>query len=318
MPMNVDRVRPALVVLLGVLAVSAAAASMDGSARDVAAGAGGPNEGGQGDGDGAGVGAGESTDVGLGDLPAWALAGWVVENMAVVVLGFGTLFVLAYTAYRWWRDGLDGLARMAQLFTETTAGAVLAALLWAVMLALVWLVRNDTPVSLPAEGPAGGTGTTDPGTATSVGTSLPSILLVLVVPVVLLLAAVLLASQLLGSDEEGGATTVEAVDHDGDESSAAATRVPAAEPDFEDAPASNAVYRAWNEMARSVDRSGLSTATPAEVARRAIDEGRDPGAVRTLTDVFEEVRYGGRPPTEDRESRARSALERLDGGGDRA
>jgi hypothetical protein len=78
---------------------------------------------------------------------------------------------------------------------------------------------------------------------------------------------------------------------------------------------SNEVYRAWCELVRRLEVSGAATMTPRELARSAIDQGFDREAVESLTRAFEQVRYGTMASGE-RESRARAALERLDGGGD--
>lgn len=77
----------------------------------------------------------------------------------------------------------------------------------------------------------------------------------------------------------------------------------------------NEVHRAWLSM---VDETGIdepSRRTPAECAAAAIEAGLDPAAVRTLTETFEEVRYGGKPVTDERRERARRELDRLGGGG---
>lgn len=71
----------------------------------------------------------------------------------------------------------------------------------------------------------------------------------------------------------------------------------------------NGVYRAWAALADRVGVTTPASVTPREVADRAIDAGYDREAVETLTSVFTQVRYGSAPPTEERERRARAALE---------
>lgn len=78
---------------------------------------------------------------------------------------------------------------------------------------------------------------------------------------------------------------------------------------------SNEVHRVWLSMVDRLDVDRPRSRTPSECAAVAIDAGLDPAAVRTLTNVFEEVRYGEKPVTEERRRRARRGLERLDGGG---
>jgi hypothetical protein len=74
----------------------------------------------------------------------------------------------------------------------------------------------------------------------------------------------------------------------------------------------NQVHAAWLRM---VSRAGVEAPrrrTPSECAAAAVDAGLDPDGVGTLTAVFEEVRYGEAPVTEERIERAREGLRRLD------
>lgn len=77
----------------------------------------------------------------------------------------------------------------------------------------------------------------------------------------------------------------------------------------------NAVHRAWLAMVRRAAVDRPESRTPAECAREAVAAGLDPEAVRTLTRLFEEVRYGGAPVTDERERAVREQLHRLDAGG---
>lgn len=74
----------------------------------------------------------------------------------------------------------------------------------------------------------------------------------------------------------------------------------------------NEVYRAWAEMTESLDVARPESSTPAEFAAAAVDAGMDSEDVNELTDLFEEVRYGGADPTEERERRAIDALRRIE------
>lgn len=83
----------------------------------------------------------------------------------------------------------------------------------------------------------------------------------------------------------------------------------------------NEVYRAWAEMATTLEVDHPDSSTPAEFATAAVDAGMDRGDVDRLTRLFEDVRYGGRSPTPDRERAAVETLRRIedqyaDGGGD--
>jgi len=102
----------------------------------------------------------------------------------------------------------------------------------------------------------------------------------------------------------------EATDDDaaiGEAAGRAADRIEAAE-----AGAENEVYRAWREMADGVDVGNPRTSTPAEFAAAAVDAGLDPDRVQELTELFEAVRYGDRPVTEEREQRAVAALREIE------
>lgn len=76
-----------------------------------------------------------------------------------------------------------------------------------------------------------------------------------------------------------------------------------------DVPPSNEVYRAWRELASTLDPGEQQSLTPAEYAERARERGYDEDAVEALTAVFRRVRYGREDATADRETRARQAIE---------
>jgi hypothetical protein len=73
----------------------------------------------------------------------------------------------------------------------------------------------------------------------------------------------------------------------------------------------NEVDQLWLAMVRRLDVDDPETTTPTEFAREAVRAGMDPDGVRTLTGVFEEVRYGDTGVTEDRERRAQDAFRKL-------
>lgn len=76
--------------------------------------------------------------------------------------------------------------------------------------------------------------------------------------------------------------------------------------------ADNEVYRAWREMTGYVDVDRPEASTPREFAAAATAAGMAEADVTELTDLFEEVRYGGLPPTDDAEQRAVAALRRIE------
>ena len=101
-----------------------------------------------------------------------------------------------------------------------------------------------------------------------------------------------------------------------DRSAAVRQRADAATPTVDAPPATNEVYRAWLSLRGAVaDRAGdeVASLTPGEVAAAARGRGLDPSAVGDLTRLFETVRYGGRPPSDERERRAAEARARLAG-----
>lgn len=70
----------------------------------------------------------------------------------------------------------------------------------------------------------------------------------------------------------------------------------------------NEVYRAWREMTHHLNVENPDASTPTEFADAARDAGMSGDHVERLTDLFRDVRYGGREPTEDREQEAVDAL----------
>ena len=83
---------------------------------------------------------------------------------------------------------------------------------------------------------------------------------------------------------------------------------------WEDLDPDNDVEHAWVTMVRSAGLSRPWTKTPGECAEAAVSSGMDPEGVRAITDAFQAVRYGGEPPTDRHERRAREGLQRLDAG----
>lgn len=75
---------------------------------------------------------------------------------------------------------------------------------------------------------------------------------------------------------------------------------------------SNDVYRAWLTMVGRANPDTPRVRTPSECAKAALDAGIDSDTVETLTTLFEEVRYGNEPVTDERVRRARESLQRID------
>lgn len=82
--------------------------------------------------------------------------------------------------------------------------------------------------------------------------------------------------------------------------------------DWLDGAPSNDVDRVWVELVDALDLDRAASMTTTECATAAIDAGYDPDAVRTLTEAFEELRYGGQFATDRHERLARSSRRQLD------
>lgn len=79
-------------------------------------------------------------------------------------------------------------------------------------------------------------------------------------------------------------------------------------------PPGNEIYGAWLDMVERADPEQPWSRSPAQCASAAVDAGMDSEAVGRLTTLFEEVRYGGADPTDERQQSARKWLQRLRGG----
>lgn len=128
-----------------------------------------------------------------------------------------------------------------------------------------------------------------------------------------LLGAVALLVLSTGDDEAADRETVaEEEDPDVDVGEIGRAAGAAADRIEDDADVGNEVYRAWTEMTGLLDIPNPRTSTPGEFASAAVEAGMAREDVDELTHLFEEVRYGGESPTEDRETRAVTALRRIE------
>lgn len=73
----------------------------------------------------------------------------------------------------------------------------------------------------------------------------------------------------------------------------------------------NAVYRAWLEMTSLLNIENPETAAPRDFAEEAVETGLAEEDVYELTELFTEVRYGGKSP-EGREQRATEVLRTIE------
>jgi hypothetical protein len=79
-----------------------------------------------------------------------------------------------------------------------------------------------------------------------------------------------------------------------------------------DASIDNEIYRAWVEMTEHLDVAHPESSTPGEFQRAAVDAGVNSETVGELTALFERVRYGAEPPTDETEARAVDALRAME------
>ncbi|WP_256301013.1 DUF4129 domain-containing protein [Haloarchaeobius salinus] len=69
------------------------------------------------------------------------------------------------------------------------------------------------------------------------------------------------------------------------------------------------VSAAWYEMIRTLGLDQNVSKTPRECEQAARAAGADPSLARTLTDLYEQVRYAGQPVTPERSRRARETVD---------
>lgn len=298
--MNRERLAAVAVAALAVLALGAAAATLEATST--------PGGGGLGAGDGSGPGAGEgpfslgglnASDVG----PSGGVPVWLYQLLLGLVL-LGGLVGL----YQYYRE--HGLARVAKLAVGLVVVQLLVLLLVFELSALDIDLGSGT--GLFGEGspspPGGGAPVT--GAAEAVGTLDPPTVLLALLGLVLL-GAVAAIYRLTDDDDrsagpdlaDDGASDVSAV---GRAAGRAADRIAA------DADVTNQVYRAWREMTEHLDVENPEASTPAEFAAAGVAAGMSREDVAELTSLFESVRYGDAPATDDREERALAALRRIE------
>ncbi|WP_435152675.1 DUF4129 domain-containing protein [Haladaptatus sp. DFWS20] len=304
--MDLDTARPLAIALLCVLAIALAAATLNSA---VTTDGGGGTGFGMGSG-GAGIGETDQSSrngsVALGppvpiQLPCYPVLATTPAILAIIG-GFLLLVALAY-----WRIGLLGS------FAIIGPVGVPILLLHAILTACVVPSGNQSSTILPGNNqsnfslPPGGFGGPGDG-ATSV--TAPSVVLFVVLGIALVGALALLVKSSSGDDPE--TTTVEEPFEDEDIAAVGRAAGEAADRIESDASVENEVYRAWREMTQHLDVSAPESSTPGEFAVAAVDAGIACDDVTELTNIFEEVRYGGEDATGEREQRAVDALRRIE------
>ena len=224
---------------------------------------------------------------------------WAITAiLAVFALG-------GYVAYR----------RLGGVGVVAYAGPVGIPLLFAhALLTICTEPAEDTRDSLFAGGnvslaPEGGSGAPGGGSGTTLTD--PSFLLLAGLGVALLAAVALLFVSSSGDDPEKDETFAEP-DPTRDVQAVGRAAGEAADRIETSTDVDNEVFRAWREMTDHLDVPNPESSTPAEFAAAAVEAGMAREDVDRLTSMFEEVRYGGESPTEEREQQALEALRRIE------
>lgn len=296
--MTSRRLRAVVVLALAVATVAVAGGALE------SGGAGGGTPG-VGDGSGVLLGDGDEgvfpdSDATVPDGGGW-LAALVRVGTALLLVATALLLVVALSRYEL-RTILDWLA----------AGLPALAVLAAVGLALVLL--GDLLGQL--FGGSGSTGGASGGGGVGLGGEDSGVALDLPLPVLLLVGGLaafvgLFVLWLAGDDESdeaergGTATPPTAPEQPAPSGGASARSALDA-----DVPADNEVYRAWLALAAAADAT--SRDSPAAVERQAVEAGVPAATASEITALFEAVRYGDAPVTDERERRAAEARSSLD------
>ncbi len=304
--MDIDTARPIVIALLCVLAIAVAAATLNSAVTT------------GGDGTGFGYGSGGTgfsesdrsssnqtvapTAAAPIDLPCYPVL-MTAPAILAILGGFLLLVAIAY-----WRAGL--LGSIAIVGPVGIPVLLIHALLTACAVSPLQRPNgsflggaNRSDFSFPPGGSGG------PGDGATTLTS-PSVVLFVVLGIALVGALVLLVKSSSGDEPETQTGDTPPDEEDvaaiGRMAGEAADRIESAES------VENEVYRAWREMTQHLDVSAPESSTPGEFAVAAVDAGIAREDVTELTNLFEEVRYGGEDATGEREERAVSALRRIE------
>jgi hypothetical protein len=255
---------------------------------------------------GIGRGSGDRFNISVGTIPIPVFCLRFLNDPAVIAAILGAFALAAGLAYR--KAGIFGsIAVIGGLGLPTF-------FLHALLSTCERPDNGEWNVVLPnaTQLPAGGSGGVDSGS--TVAPSAPSVLVTVLLGLTLVAALVLFVKSTQGDAPDEAEPPVEDPDDEvrmaavGRAAGAAADRIETTD-DLD-----NEVYRAWREMTTHLDVARPRSSTPAEFAAAAVDAGIDREDVTDLTTLFEEVRYGDRPATEDREEQALAALRRIEEG----
>jgi hypothetical protein len=295
---NREQVASGLLAFLAVLALGGVAATL--------AASGGGEGVGTGEGEGPGTGAAPEFSLGGGYEPLDPPDGQLLPEWLWTVVGVVVLLVALYGCYELYRE-----YDLRQLVGTAVAGAVLALGLYALLSLLE--VSELGPGAGPRRGesavPAGGSGSAAETVARTVD---PPAALLAALGLVLLGAVAVIIRASGDQRVVRHTTTEDTPDTDADVTAVADAAGRAADRLDTDTGLENAVYRAWHEMTAELPVGSPETTTPAEFAEAAVEAGIDRADVAELTRLFEQVRYGAAPVTDERATRATAALRRIE------
>ena len=306
--MDRDTLRPVALALLAVVAIGLAAATLNSAVVTDSGGFGfGPPDEDMGSENGSDpeFNLGDESENATGSSPINLPCYPVLDTWWAIAAILGAFGLGAYVAYR----------RLGGLGVVAYAGPVGIPLLFAhALLTQCSAPAEDTRTSLFRAGnvsivPEGGSGA--PGSSSGTTITDPSVLLLLGLGIALVAAVALLFVSSSGAEPE----TEEAVaepDEEPDVAAVGRAAGEAADRIEETTDVENEVYRAWREMTTHLDVANPQSSTPAEFAAAAVEAGMAREDVDRLTSMFEEVRYGGESPTEEREQQALEALRRIE------
>lgn len=305
------RVRIVIVAVLAVLAVSVAAATLDSAVHAGGGEGSGSGSGSAGQGESAHDREGNPFSIGLsgqgeGAIPAIPLPCIrFLQDPRVIAAGLTIAGLWGFWLYR--REGPVVPIGLFAAFGPPVV--VIYALLTACSTADEFRVSFPSVAANTTRDFAFGTAGAGGG-AGGTGTPVVAAALFAVLGMALLVAVALLLSTTGDDVEEVGEAPEPDTRIDVTEVGRAAGR--AADRIEGSADIDNEIYRAWQDMTDHLDVANPSTSTPGEFAEAAVEAGMAADDVRELTSLFEAVRYGEAAPTAERESRAVSALRRIE------
>ncbi|UIP00465.1 DUF4129 domain-containing protein [Halobaculum sp. CBA1158] len=304
-------VATAVLALLAVLALGAAAATLD-SATTTASGGfgsgGASDQSGVGDGEDGPVDLGGDSATGSASLQLSVCVQFLTEPIVQAVLLLG---VVAFMGGMYRTTGswvLSGLFVVSALFPFGVLYLALVSCGASPAEAALGFGESVAANASVLPDGAGSAGSNADGEAVSAPTFAVGLLLLVAIA-----GSVLLLFVSTGDDDDELAES--APDPPAPERRAEVGRAAGAAADRleGDADLENEVYRAWREMTGALAVDSPRSTTPAEFADAAVDAGMDRRDVAALTEAFEAVRYGGEPATPEREREAVDALRRIEG-----